>query len=224
MQDLAGKIDAAPPRLDGILALKGVIEVRDAEESEEERRAAEAAVIAGFAEALAGLARHAPARGRGARPRCLTTRLDEIAALAARAEAAPGRKPGGDPGAARRAGRGAAGELRPLRSRPAASGSDPARHQGRHPRGARPAGRACGAGAQADRRRRRRSAAGSISSSQELNRESNTLCAKANDVELTNIGLELKSRGRAVPRAGAEPGVGHGAGGRRTTARSRGAA
>jgi len=29
--------------------------------------------------------------------------------------------------------------------------------------------------------------------SQELNRESNTLCAKANDVELSNIGLELKS-------------------------------
>ena len=28
---------------------------------------------------------------------------------------------------------------------------------------------------------------------QELNRESNTLCAKANDVELTNIGLELKT-------------------------------
>ena len=27
---------------------------------------------------------------------------------------------------------------------------------------------------------------------QELNRESNTLCAKSNDVELTNIGLELK--------------------------------
>jgi uncharacterized protein (TIGR00255 family) len=28
---------------------------------------------------------------------------------------------------------------------------------------------------------------------QEFNRESNTLCAKANDVELTNIGLELKT-------------------------------
>jgi len=28
--------------------------------------------------------------------------------------------------------------------------------------------------------------------SQEFNRESNTLCAKANDLELTNIGLELK--------------------------------
>jgi uncharacterized protein (TIGR00255 family) len=29
--------------------------------------------------------------------------------------------------------------------------------------------------------------------SQELNREANTLCAKSNDVDLTNIGLELKS-------------------------------
>jgi uncharacterized protein (TIGR00255 family) len=28
---------------------------------------------------------------------------------------------------------------------------------------------------------------------QELNREANTLCAKANDVELTNIGLALKA-------------------------------
>ena len=29
--------------------------------------------------------------------------------------------------------------------------------------------------------------------SQELHRESNTLCSKANDLELTNIGLELKT-------------------------------
>jgi uncharacterized protein (TIGR00255 family) len=28
---------------------------------------------------------------------------------------------------------------------------------------------------------------------QELNREANTLCAKSNGVELTNIGLELKT-------------------------------
>jgi uncharacterized protein (TIGR00255 family) len=28
---------------------------------------------------------------------------------------------------------------------------------------------------------------------QELNREANTLCSKSNDVELTNVGLELKS-------------------------------
>jgi uncharacterized protein (TIGR00255 family) len=29
--------------------------------------------------------------------------------------------------------------------------------------------------------------------SQELNREANTICAKSNDLELTNAGLELKS-------------------------------
>jgi uncharacterized protein (TIGR00255 family) len=28
---------------------------------------------------------------------------------------------------------------------------------------------------------------------QELQRETNTLCAKSNDIELTNVGLELKS-------------------------------
>ena len=38
-----------------------------------------------------------------------------------------------------------------------------------------------------------RSAASSIFWRRNCNRESNTLTAKANDVELTNIGLELKS-------------------------------
>jgi uncharacterized protein (TIGR00255 family) len=28
---------------------------------------------------------------------------------------------------------------------------------------------------------------------QEFNRESNTLCSKSNDIELTNVGLELKT-------------------------------
>ncbi len=46
---------------------------------------------------------------------------------------------------------------------------------------------------------------------QELNREANTLCAKANDVELTNIGLGAQGRGGAIPRAGAERGIEHGA-------------
>jgi uncharacterized protein (TIGR00255 family) len=40
IRDVAHRIDAAPPSLDGILALKGVIEVSEADESEEERRAA----------------------------------------------------------------------------------------------------------------------------------------------------------------------------------------
>ena len=62
--DLSGKVDAAPPTLDGILALKGVIEVTEAEESEEERRAAEAAVVAGFARSAERARRDAPQRRR----------------------------------------------------------------------------------------------------------------------------------------------------------------
>src|SRR4051812_12597305 len=55
LRDMSARIEAAPATLDGILSLKGVIEVLDADESEEERRAAETAVIAGFERALAGL-------------------------------------------------------------------------------------------------------------------------------------------------------------------------
>src|SRR5690242_9428965 len=44
MRDLAERIEAAPPSLDGILGMKGVIDVIDQDENEDERRAAEAAV------------------------------------------------------------------------------------------------------------------------------------------------------------------------------------
>jgi uncharacterized protein (TIGR00255 family) len=92
MQGLAGRIDAAPPQLDGILALKGVIEVLDEDESEDARRAAETAVIAGFQAALAELASMRRHEG-AALGQILNERLGEIAALAARAEEAPGRRP-----------------------------------------------------------------------------------------------------------------------------------
>ena len=70
-----------------------MIEVGEAEESEDERRAAEAAIVAGFAQALAGLAEMRRSEGEALGRMLLAQRLDEIAALAARAEAAPGRKP-----------------------------------------------------------------------------------------------------------------------------------
>jgi len=44
LNSLAGRIEAEPARLDGILAIKGVIEVADADEREEDRAAAQAAV------------------------------------------------------------------------------------------------------------------------------------------------------------------------------------
>src|ERR1017187_10931869 len=49
----SGKVDAEKPTLDGILSLKGVIEVTEEDEREEDRRAAETAILAGFDQALA---------------------------------------------------------------------------------------------------------------------------------------------------------------------------
>ena len=129
----------AAERSTAFSALKGVIEVSDRKTSARRRSAAEAAVVAGFDKALDELV--AMRREEGAAlGRMLIARLDEIAALTARAEAAPGRQAGGDQGAACRADRDAARRHRALRSRPPASGGDAARQQGRHPRGARPAG------------------------------------------------------------------------------------
>src|SRR5215831_4455857 len=53
MRTVAQRLDARPASLDGILALKGVIEVLDEDEREDDKRAGEAAVIAGFGEAVA---------------------------------------------------------------------------------------------------------------------------------------------------------------------------
>src|SRR5262249_53691716 len=64
----------------------------DAGEDEEARRAAEAAVVAGFRDTVAQLAAMRRDEGEALR-RILKQRLDEITALAARAEAAPGRRP-----------------------------------------------------------------------------------------------------------------------------------
>jgi uncharacterized protein (TIGR00255 family) len=191
MKDVAKRIDAAPPAVDGILGLKGVIEVVDEDEREEDRAAAEAAVVAGFSAALASLVEMRRREG-DALGAVLRGRLDEIAALTARAEAAPGRK--AEAIKARLAEQVAA--LLETSTR-----FDPDRlHQ-----------EAILIASKADIReeldrlvahvaqaRRLIEAGGLVGRkldflSQELNRESNTLCAKSNDVELTNIGLELKT-------------------------------
>src|SRR5436190_87452 len=67
-------------------------EVSEAEESEDERSAAEVAVVAGFGQALKSLVEMRRTEGQ-ALGKILSARLSEIGALAARAEASPGRKP-----------------------------------------------------------------------------------------------------------------------------------
>jgi uncharacterized protein (TIGR00255 family) len=191
VRQLAPRLEAAPPSLDGLLSLKGVMEISDAEESEEERLRAEAAATTGFDAALGALSEMREREG-AALSRVLTSRLGEIAALAQRAEHAPGRRP------------------EALRVRLAeqiatllaqSERFDPDRlHQ-----------EAILIATKADVReeldrlaahvaqaRRLIDQGGAVGRrldflAQELNREANTLCAKANDVELTNIGLELKA-------------------------------
>ena len=68
------------------------MEVSETEENEEERRAAEAAVTKGFAEAIGALAEMRRHEG-AALGQVLMTRLSEIAVLAARADQSPGRQP-----------------------------------------------------------------------------------------------------------------------------------
>jgi len=191
LASLSGKVDATKPTLDGILALKGVIEVTEEDESEGDRRAAEAAIAEGFDKLLADLI--VMRREEGATlGRLLSARLDEIAALAARAEAAPGRK--AEAIKAR-----LAEQVATLLAASQRFDSDRLHQE------------AILIATKADIREELDRIASHVEQvrkmiadggpigrrldflAQELNRESNTLTAKANDVELTNIGLALKS-------------------------------
>jgi uncharacterized protein (TIGR00255 family) len=191
VQQAGTKVAAAPPSLDGLLGLKGVIEIAEAEENENERRAAEAAVIAGLANAIGALAETRRSEG-AALGRVLAARLDEIAALVERAERAPGRRP-----EAIRAR--LADQVATLLAQSERFDADRLHQE------------AIVIAAKADVREELDRLVAHIDQArglikdggpigrrldflaQEFNREANTLCAKANDVELTNIGLELKA-------------------------------
>jgi uncharacterized protein (TIGR00255 family) len=191
LKQLAPRIEASPPSLDGLLALKGVMEVGDAEEREEERRSAEAAVTAGFAEVLGALAEMRQREG-AALGRVLAARLGEISALALRGEATPGRRP--EAIRARLAEQVATLLAQSERFDPdrlhqeailIATKADVREELDRLAAHVAQAQLLIGQGGPIGRRL--------DFLAQELNREANTLCAKANDVELTNIGLELKA-------------------------------
>jgi uncharacterized protein (TIGR00255 family) len=191
MRQLGSRIEAAPPTLDGLLALKGVMEVSDTAEDEDERRGAEAAVTKGFAEAIGALAEMRRREGV-VLGQVLTTRLDEIAALVARADQSPGRQP------------------EAVRARLAEQIASLLAQSDRFDRD-RLHQEAILIAAKADVREELDRLLAHVAQAklliaqggpigrrldflaQELNREANTLCAKANDVELTTIGLELKA-------------------------------
>lgn len=190
-KSLAGKIDAQKPTLDGILSIKGVMEVVETEESEAEREAANRVLLAGFETALKDLVEMRGKEG-DVIGGVLSDRVTEIEKLTSRAESSPSRSI--------EAIRAKLGEqVKELLS--ASPAFDPERlHQ-----------EAALIAAKADIReeldrlmahvgaaRALLKGGGSVGRkldflAQEFNRESNTLCSKSNDVALTAIGLELKT-------------------------------
>ena len=191
MRNVAQRLEARPASLDGILSLKGVIEVLDEDEREDDKRAGEAAVIAGFGEAVAALIDMRRHEG-GVLGKVLEARLSEIGALSQRAEASPGRKP--EAIRARLAEQVAAlldqserfdADRLHQEAILMAAKADVREELDRLAAHVAQARKLIGQGGPIGRRL--------DFLSQELNREANTLCSKSNDVELTNIGLELKS-------------------------------
>jgi len=188
---LAGRIDAVAPSIDGLLGIKGVIEVVEPDTDEGEDKAAKAAAAAAFDQALSDLVDMRRREGETL-GQILIQRMDEIERLARQAEAAPGRKP---EAIKARLAEQVAGLLQ------SSDRFDPDRLNQE----------ALLIAAKADIREELDRIASHISQAremigkggaigrrldflaQEFNREVNTCCSKSNDLELTNTALEMKN-------------------------------
>jgi uncharacterized protein (TIGR00255 family) len=188
---LAGKIDAVAPSVDGLLAIKGVIEVVEPESSEEDDMAARAAAAKAFDEALDSLVTMRRREGTSL-GQILSQRLDEIEVLAKKAEAAPGRKP--EAVRARLAEQVAAllettdrfdADRLTQEALLMAAKADIREELDRIASHLSQARELIGKGGPIGRRL--------DFLAQEFHREVNTTCSKSNDLELTNTGLEMKS-------------------------------
>jgi uncharacterized protein (TIGR00255 family) len=189
--ELAGRIDAVAPSIDGLLGIKGVIEVVEPESDEVEDAAAKAAVGIAFEQALADLVEMRRREGN-ALGKILLRRMDEIEGLAKKAEAAPGRKP------------------EAIRARLAEQVAALLESSDRFDAD-RLAQEALLIATKADVREELDRIASHVAQAremldkggpvgrrldflaQEFNREVNTCCSKSNDLELTNTGLEMKN-------------------------------
>jgi uncharacterized protein (TIGR00255 family) len=190
LDDIPLHASLRPASLDGLLAVRGIVEIVEPEDDEEQRNALDAQILSTLAAALDQLAASRLAEG-AALASVLTQRLDRIAALTAQAEALPGR--GAEAVRAR-----LAQQIAALLD--TSSAFDPQRlHQ-----------EAVLLAVKADIREELDRLKAHVASArellakggpvgrrldfiaQELSRETNTLCAKSNDGALTATGLELK--------------------------------
>jgi uncharacterized protein (TIGR00255 family) len=187
-QDLTG---FQPPRLDTLLGMRGVVETVEGEESEEAQAALQHALIASLAAALDQLV--SARAGEGERLQTVIAKqLAAIGSLTERAAAAAGRQPAA---IAQRLGEQIARLIEP------GSTLDPDRlHQEALLLAAK-----ADIQEELDRLRAHVAAANELIGSdqpvgrkfeflaQEFNREANTICSKASDIEISRAGLELKT-------------------------------
>jgi uncharacterized protein (TIGR00255 family) len=190
IRDLAGEIEAAPPRLDGLLAVRGVIETVE-EDPEPVIMVRRDAVLAGWLQALDRLA--VARQEEGARLGALLT--DQRAQLAGLVDAASA-SAAAQPAAIRARLEALLAELSGLAS--------PVPEERVAQELAMLVTRA-DVREELDRLRAHIAQAGELLGRgdavgreldflcQELNREANTLCSKSADIELTRIGLSLKA-------------------------------
>jgi uncharacterized protein (TIGR00255 family) len=190
-QRLQEQFGVAPPSADGLLSLRGVLDVPEAIESEEVRAALDAALLAALDDALAGLETARRAEGDALKG-LLLGHIDVIEALTLKAESDSSR----DPAVIRQR---LAEQVRLLME--ASANLDESRlHM-----------EAAFLATKADIReeidrlkthiasgRALLATGGAVGRkldflAQEFNRESNTLCAKSNAASVTAIGLELKA-------------------------------
>ncbi len=191
MERIGRKITVQPPTLDGILALRGVVEMEDAVADEAARQAVDAELLTGLDAALDDLVAMREREG-AAIGALLATRLDEMAGLTGQADASPSRAP--ETIRAR-----LAEQVATLLD--AAPALDPDRL---HQEAVILATKADireeldRLHAHADAARDLLAKGGAVGRrldflAQEFNREVNTLCAKSNDRALTAIGLDMKA-------------------------------
>nr|WP_233280768.1 YicC/YloC family endoribonuclease [Devosia oryziradicis] len=190
IDELSGRIPAAPPSLDGILGLKGVLEQRDRPMSSDAEEALAAAILDGVSQALVDLV--LARRHEGSQiAAILRERLDEIETLVQRAEAHPARS--------------RETILAKLRQQVADLSADITIPEERLAQEALLLATKADIREELDRLTAHIATARQLIASggavgrrldflaQEFNREANTLCSKSNAVELTAIGLDLKA-------------------------------
>jgi uncharacterized protein (TIGR00255 family) len=190
-KELSAEIDAERPTIDGLLALKGVLDQHETPLEPETEEALFAAILSCADRCIADLAAYRRQEG-GALTTVLLTRIDEIAALTKAAELHPGRS------------RDAIFE-RLRRQIEELTAASPALSEDRLAAEALVLATKADIREELDRLTTHVAAARTLIAeggavgrkldflSQEFNREANTLCAKSNTAELTAIGLDLKA-------------------------------